>query len=99
MSGVKSFFWTRAGAPAGVPRLGAAGGVTVPDPADYNDLLFHGGVIEHVPSVYLIFWGTEWQKGFRTDDGSSGATLAGPAPTPGTHSYTGAQARSYITKF
>ena len=86
MSGIKSIFWPRAGAPAGIPIAGLPG-VAAPNPNDYNDLLFHGGVIEHSPSVYLIFWGTEWKQGFKTNDGNP------------KHTYTSAQAMSYITKF
>jgi hypothetical protein len=98
ISGVKSFFWPRTGAPAGLPTAGVPS-VAAPNPADYNDLLFHGGVIERVPSVYLVFWGTEWKKGFRTDDSGSTSTLGSISPSPVTASYTGAQAMSYITKF
>src|SRR5260221_432269 len=86
ISGIKSILWPRAGAPAGIPLAGLAG-VAAPSPNDYNDLLFHGGVIEHVPSVYLIFWGTEWKTGFKTNDGNA------------KHTYTSVQAMGYITKF
>ncbi|TMK54600.1 MAG: hypothetical protein E6G59_02180, partial [Actinobacteria bacterium] len=100
VSGVKSFFWPRAGAPAAAPHKTAAP-VAVPNPAAYQDLLFHGGAIQHVPSVYLIFWGTEWKKGFRTDDGTPAQTVGLPVGTavPGKHSYSSAQAIAYITAF
>jgi len=100
LSGVKSFFWPQTGAPAAALHTVAAP-VAVPNPAAYQDLLFHGGAIEHVPSVYLIFWGTEWKKGFRTDDGTPAQTLGLPIGTavPGKHSYTSAQAMTYITAF
>ena len=37
---------------------------TSPSPSQYNDIVFHGGVVEHRPKVYVTFWGTEWRKGF-----------------------------------
>jgi hypothetical protein len=100
IGGAKAFFWPRTGVPAQALARAAAL-VAVPHAADYNDLLFHGGVIERVPSVYLVFWGAEWKKGFRTSDGDSGQVLGFPIvpPTTGPHSYTGAQAISYLTKF
>src|SRR5437899_9531115 len=29
-----------------------------------DQLLFHGGLVETTPAVYIVYWGTEWQKGF-----------------------------------
>jgi len=29
-----------------------------------NNLIYHGGLVETVPAVYLVYWGTEWQQGF-----------------------------------
>ena len=40
-----------------------------------NDLIYHGGNVgdgaigvEQKPSVYLIWWGTQWKQGFKTPD-------------------------------
>jgi hypothetical protein len=61
--------------------------VAPPSPTQYNDLLFHGGTVEHHPAVYIVFWGTEWQKGFTTSSTSPAAT------------YSGAAAQNYIKAF
>jgi hypothetical protein len=29
-----------------------------------NNLIYHGGLVETTPAVYLIYWGPEWQSGF-----------------------------------
>lgn len=34
-----------------------------------NNLVFHGGVVEHHPHVYITFWGTEWRTGFKVGPG------------------------------
>ena len=72
--------WTSGGAPAA-----ATSTPTAPDPTQYNDLLFHGGAVEHHPAVYLVFWGTEWQQGFTTGDTQA--------------TYTSATAMKYIKTF
>src|ERR1700694_5214642 len=61
--------------------------VAPPSPTQYNDLLFHGGTVEHHPAVYVVFWGTEWQKGFTTSSTTPPAT------------YSGAAAQNYIKAF
>ena len=76
-SAAKVFFWPRSGAPAGAAT-------STPSPTQYNDLIFHGGAVEHHPRVYVTFWGTEWQKGFRT----------GPH-----NAYTNKVAMNYVTAF
>jgi serine protease len=73
------------GAPHILWPAGQSPTATPPSPTQYNDLIFHGGAVEHQPAVYLVFWGTEWQKGFSTGD------------TQGT--YTSAQAQKYIRSF
>jgi serine protease len=35
-----------------------------------NNLIYHGGLVETVPSIYLVYWGTEWQQGFSFTAGS-----------------------------
>ena len=70
------------------PRPGPGGRASPsagPSPSQYNDLIFHGGAVEHQPAVYLVFWGTEWQQGFTTGDSKA--------------SYTSAAAQNYIQSF
>jgi hypothetical protein len=51
--------WTTAGAPAWAKHAVVA-------PQDQaNNLIYHGGAVQHHPKVYLIFWGTQWKDGFR----------------------------------
>ena len=33
-------------------------------PPAATDLIYHGGLVETTPSVYLIYWGPLWQSGF-----------------------------------
>jgi len=42
------------------------GAATVPSA---NNLIYHGGLVETTPSVYLIYWGPEWQSGFTRSAG------------------------------
>src|SRR5207253_1659076 len=35
-----------------------------------NNLIYHGGLVETTPSVYLVYWGPEWQQGFSFTAGS-----------------------------
>ena len=70
----KVFFWARGQQAA------------TPSPNDANNLIYHGGDVQTKPAVYLIFWGTEWAKGFKTSDAAG-------------HTYSGAQARTYIRDF
>lgn len=60
VSGPKVFFWTTKGRPAAAPKLNQA----PPDTMGANDLLYHGGVVQHFPHVYITYWGTEWKTGF-----------------------------------
>lgn len=50
-----------------------------------NDLIYHGGSILEHPSVYLIFWGSQWKTG--------------KAIQAGGYSYTPASAIRYVTDF
>src|SRR5256885_3854081 len=59
----KHFFWAPGQSPTGT-----VASVT-------NDIIYHGGSagsgaigIQKNPSVYLIYWGTEWANGFTTAD-------------------------------
>ena len=71
--------WPKGQAPATTTAAAA------PDPTQYNNLIFHGGAVQHVPAVYLIYWGTEWKDGFTTGDTQA--------------TYTSADARRYIQGF
>ena len=32
--------------------------------ASTDNLIYHGGLVETVPAVYIVYWGPEWQQGF-----------------------------------
>ena len=32
--------------------------------ASANNLIYHGGLVETTPAVYLVYWGPAWQSGF-----------------------------------
>jgi serine protease len=32
--------------------------------ASASNLIYHGGLVETTPAVYLVYWGPEWQSGF-----------------------------------
>ncbi len=34
-----------------------------------NNLVYHGGLVENTPAVYLVYWGPAWQSGFSFQDG------------------------------
>jgi serine protease len=55
-----------------------------PSPDQSNNLIFHGGVVQHHPHVYITYWGTEWQRGFHT----------GP-----NNAYSNRTAMNYVTTF
>lgn len=38
--------------------------------ASANNLIYHGGLVETKPAVYIVYWGTEWQAGFSVQQGS-----------------------------
>lgn len=50
-----------------------------------NNLIYHGGLVETVPAVYLVYWGTEWQQGFSFSAGS--------------FTYTNTTAQNYVNSF
>jgi hypothetical protein len=50
-----------------------------------NNLIYHGGLVETVPSVYLVYWGPEWQQGFSF--------------TAGSFTYTSATVQNYVNSF
>ena len=76
ISAAKSILWSTAGAPSTV---------AAPSPTSLaNNLIFHGGAVEHTPKVFVTFWGTEWKNGFRT----------GP-----NNAYSNATAMNYVNTF
>ena len=53
--------------------------------ASPNNLIYHGGLVETTPAVYIVYWGTEWQKGFSTRQGG--------------FTYTNRTAETYVNSF
>jgi hypothetical protein len=53
--------------------------------ASANNLIYHGGLVETVPAVYIVYWGTEWQQGFSF--------------TQGSFTYTNATVQAYVEAF
>src|SRR4051812_28354730 len=60
----KAFFWAK-----GTPQAAST------QDQIQNDLIYHGGNVgdgaigvEQKPAVYLIWWGPQWKKGFKTPD-------------------------------
>jgi serine protease len=76
-SAAKVFFWPQGGTPAGLAPA-------APSADQYNNLIFHGGAVEHQPHVYITYWGTEWQSGFQTGPGNA---------------YSNKTAMNYVTNF
>jgi hypothetical protein len=78
---------------AGLPRtvngkhvMWAAGqGYPATDQISANNLIYHGGTVEAIPAVYIVYWGTEWQDGF--------------SATHGSFTYTSATIQNYINAF
>ena len=50
-----------------------------------NNLIYHGGLVETTPSVYLVYWGPEWQQGFSF--------------TAGSFTYTNTTVQNYVNSF
>jgi hypothetical protein len=42
--------------------------------ASANNLIYHGGLVETTPAVYLIYWGPTWQSGFSFQAGGFTST-------------------------
>src|SRR5438045_3503952 len=63
VTNAKHFFWAQGQDPQGTAE------------ALQNDIIYHGGDagagaigVQVKPAVYLVYWGTEWSKGFTTPD-------------------------------
>lgn len=39
------------------------------DQASANNLIYHGGLVETTPAVYLVYWGSSWKTGFSFQHG------------------------------
>jgi serine protease len=55
------------------------------DQTSANNLIYHGGTVQTVPAVFIVYWGTEWSSGFTATHGSS--------------TYTSATVQNYINSF
>jgi hypothetical protein len=64
---------------------GAGQGYPAATQVSANNLIYHGGLVETVPAVYLVYWGTEWQQGFSF--------------TQGSFTYTNATVQNYVNSF
>src|SRR5947209_16192072 len=53
--------------------------------ASANNLIYHGGLVETVPAVYLVYWGPAWQNGFTFQHGG--------------FTYTNKTVRNYVNTF
>lgn len=53
--------------------------------ASSNNLIYHGGLVETTPAVYIVYWGPAWQTGF--------------AVTQGGFTYTNRTVETYVNSF
>jgi hypothetical protein len=53
--------------------------------ASANNLIYHGGLVETVPAVYIVYWGPEWQQGFSFKQGA--------------FTYTSSTVKNYVQSF
>jgi hypothetical protein len=56
---------------------GAGQGYPSTQQASTDNLIYHGGLVQTVPAVYIVYWGPEWQQGFSVKQGSITYTSAG----------------------
>lgn len=78
---------------AGLPRVvdgkhvmwAADQGYPSTDQSSANNLIYHGGTVQTVPAVFIVYWGTEWATGFTATDGA--------------FTYTSATIQNYINAF
>ncbi|HEX8919307.1 MAG TPA: hypothetical protein VF898_12445, partial [Chloroflexota bacterium] len=50
-----------------------------------NNLIYHGGLVETTPAVYLVYWGPTWQSGFSFSHGG--------------YTYTNKTVETYVNSF
>jgi len=55
------------------------------DQISANNLIFHGGLVETVPAVYIVYWGPEWTQGFSFQQGG--------------FTYTNTTVQNYVNSF
>jgi len=78
---------------AGLPRTvngkhvmwAADQGYPSTDQVSASNLIYHGGTVQTVPAVFIVYWGTEWGTGFTS--------------TNGAFTYTSATIQNYINSF
>ena len=56
---------------------GAGQGYPSTSQASTDNMIYHGGLVETVPAVYIVYWGPEWTQGFFSKQGSFTYTSAG----------------------
>ena len=56
---------------------GAGQGYPSTQQASTDNLIYHGGLVETVPAVYIVYWGPEWTNGFSVKQGSITYTSGG----------------------
>jgi hypothetical protein len=64
---------------------GAGQGYPSTQQASTDNLIYHGGLVETVPAVYIVYWGPEWQQGFSFKQG--------------TFTYTNSTVKRYVNAF
>src|SRR5438132_4823179 len=64
---------------------GAGQGYPSTDQISANNLIYHGGTVEVIPAVYLVYWGPTWQSGFSF--------------THGGFTYTNTTVQNYLNSF
>ena len=75
--GVAALMAGPASAAPGLPTIvnskhvmwGAGQGYPSTQQASPSNLIYHGGLVETVPAVYVVYWGPEWQQGFSVQHG------------------------------
>ena len=55
------------------------------DQVSASNLVYHGGTVQTVPAVFIVYWGTEWEHGFTSSHGA--------------FTYTSATIQNYIDSF
>ena len=78
---------------AGLPRVvhgkhvmwGDGQGYPSTDQISANNLIYHGGTVQTIPAVYIVYWGPAWQSGFTA--------------THGGITYSSATVQNYVNSF
>src|SRR4051794_21556872 len=78
---------------AGLPRTvngkhvmwAADQGYPSTDQVAATNLIYHGGTVQTVPAIFVVYWGTEWDAGFTASHGA--------------FTYTSATIQNYVNSF